>query len=330
MQMKALVVDPTTGELDTGWALPQRFALMSLTLGARMTGLAHHHGLSRYCRAFQMVLPDQDITLRLADDSLFCFPFGDPYWTRLLDPGSRYEPEVDAFLRAVADVDYEFIDCGANFGFWSVAVTSRAYGLHASVAIEPSPDNCKRLWKNCRINGDRFRILQKAVGSKDGSTARLTGSKHEGLTIANGAGAAGIDVGVVSLDGLMERGLIRLDKPLVVKLDVEGMEIETIKGASKLLGRDVAIICEEHRNDESHAVTRYLLEQHDWLVFVFEPASHMFMRLTDLETLHLFQARSAPGYNVFATKSKFWSQEIGRIGRIRSSATARERNRSAP
>src|ERR1019366_5259767 len=99
-----------------------------------MTGLGHHHGLSSYCRAVQAVLPDQDITLRLADDFLFGFPFGDPYWTRLLDSRSRYEPEVDAFLQAVADVDYEFIDCGANFGFWSVAVTSRAYGLHASVA----------------------------------------------------------------------------------------------------------------------------------------------------------------------------------------------------
>ena len=36
-----------------------------------------------------------------------------------------YEPEIDAFLRAVADVDYMLVDGGANFGLWSVLASSR-------------------------------------------------------------------------------------------------------------------------------------------------------------------------------------------------------------
>src|ERR1700716_708484 len=111
--MKAFVFDRMSGRLEGSWDLRHRAALADLSVGARATRFIHHHGLSIYCRVLNATFPPDDITLRLSHDSLFGFPFGDAYWTRLLDPSSTYEPEIDAFLRAAAGIDYRFIDCGA-------------------------------------------------------------------------------------------------------------------------------------------------------------------------------------------------------------------------
>ena len=74
------------------------------------------------------------------------FPFGDGYWSLLLDRSFVYEGEIEQFLRSVADVDYSFVDGGANFGFWSVLASSRPFGSHPVIAIEAHPRirRCRR------------------------------------------------------------------------------------------------------------------------------------------------------------------------------------------
>ena len=81
----------------------------------------------------------------LNDDARFAFPFGDGYWSLLLDRGFVYEGEIEQFLRSVADVDYGFVDGGANFGFWSVLASSRPFGSHPVIAIEASSVNAAKL-----------------------------------------------------------------------------------------------------------------------------------------------------------------------------------------
>jgi hypothetical protein len=76
----------------------------------------------------------------LNDDAVFHFPESDWYWSRFREGGS-YESEIDRVLRRAADRPYAFIDAGANFGYWSVLVSSRPYGSHPAVAIEASHDN---------------------------------------------------------------------------------------------------------------------------------------------------------------------------------------------
>ena len=93
------------------------------------------------------------------------FPFGDGYWSLLLDRGFVYEGEIERFLRSVADVDYGFIDGGANFGFWSVLVSSRPFGSHPVIAIEASSANAAKLARNAELNGGRFKVLHRAIGS---------------------------------------------------------------------------------------------------------------------------------------------------------------------
>ena len=43
-----------------------------------------------------------------------------------------------------SDVDYTLIDGGANYGYWSVLVSSAPFGKHRAIAIEPSSQNFRQ------------------------------------------------------------------------------------------------------------------------------------------------------------------------------------------
>src|SRR6202020_3420871 len=105
----------------------------------------------------------------------------------------RYEDELEFLFRHSADIDYTLLDCGANYGYWSVLVTSNPFGSHKAIAIEPSSDNFFKLANNAKVNGDRFEAWKCAIGAAKG-TARLSGTKHEAFSIAGGANGGGEDV----------------------------------------------------------------------------------------------------------------------------------------
>ena len=66
---------------------------------------------------------------------------------------------------------------------------------------------------------------------------------------------------MVALDNLLDDGKVSPGGKFLIKLDVEGVEIEAIKGGARLLQGDSVILCEEHGNDPHHTVSRYILEQ---------------------------------------------------------------------
>ena len=133
-------------------------------------------------------LPERDIAIKLNSDATFEFPYGDGYWSKLLNRSFHYEDELELLFRDSADVDYTLIDCGANYGYWSVLVSSAPLGSHKAIAIEPSSQNFAKLKNNAEINGNRFEPMKCAIGAARG-TARLSGTKHEAFSIAGDAAA---------------------------------------------------------------------------------------------------------------------------------------------
>jgi len=105
-------------------------------------------------------------------------------------------------------------------------------------------------------------------------------------------------------------GLISSRQKLVVKLDVEGMEIDAIKGSKRLLDSEIVFIAEEHGSDRSHAVSRFILNETPCRVFVLDPRNSRYELLADLSTLDRIKTNTAIGYNVFATNSPFWEERI--------------------
>jgi FkbM family methyltransferase len=248
----------------------------------------------------------------VTSDATFAFPYGDGYWSKLLNRSFSYENELDLLFLDSVSVDYTLIDCGANFGYWSVLVSSSPYGSHKAIAIEPSSQNFAKLKNNAEINGDRFEVMKCAIGAARG-TARLSGTKHEAFSIAGDVAGGGEDVPVLALDNLLDDGKVSVDGKYLIKLDVEGVEIEAIKGGMRLLQGDSVLLCEEHGNDPKHTVSRYILEQTPLKLIVYDPRSHCLETVTELSILDRIKVSSHVGYNVFGTASAFWQDRINAL-----------------
>lgn len=311
MEQAPIQFDRASGALE-GANLWERTAAMALATGSKISSHFSHRGYIACANLLRKALPERNIAIKLNADAIFEFPYGDGYWSKLLDRSFRYEDELELLFRHSADVDYSLIDCGANYGYWSVLVSSSPFGSHKVIAIEPSSQNFAKLANNAKVNGNRFELMQCAIGAARG-TAHLSGAKHEAFSIAGGEDASGEDVPVIALDDLLDEGKLSESGKYLIKLDVEGVEVEAIKGGARLLRADSVILCEEHGSDPEHTVSRYILEQTPLKLIVYDPRSERMETVTELSILDRIKVSTNIGYNVFGTASAFWQNRISAI-----------------
>ena len=289
----------------------ERVGLLAMSAAARVLARYDGLGMSYVAKTLSAVFPsNRSVCLEIDEDLTFCFPYGDGYWSILLKPGHIYEEEVEDFLLAMRDVDYVFIDCGANFGYWSGKVSSKRFGNRPAVAIELDPVNFGHLQSNAVLNGDRFRCLNLAVFDKDGETLSFYGRKHEARTVEQGEGT-GKPLGEVrsaTLDTIATEAGFDEHNTIVLKLDVEGVEINALKGAQSLLEKDVLVIYEDHGNDPSHTVSRYLAENCGMRLFAHD--DKQFFELDTVADLSRLKTNRRKGYDFFATQSHFWLDRL--------------------
>ena len=254
--------DRATGRLEGATAL-ERCAALAFAAGVEGKLADAPSRLFDRRRAIMSMIDQREIVVMLNDDARFAFPFGDGYWSLLLDRSFVYEDEIERFLRRVADVDYTFIDGAANFGFWSVLASSRPFGGHPVIAIEASSANAARLQAQRRAERRPFRDLASRHRvddrqSRSGSAAPSTRPFGSAREMALGRARA---CEMTSLDSLFDHGLVSPQQRLVIKLDVEGMEIDAAIGGKRVLEGDTVLILEDHGADRDHTVSRYLLNK---------------------------------------------------------------------
>ena len=310
MAQAPIQFDRASGALE-GASLWERTAALALMTGSKISSHFSHMGYIACANLLRRTLPERNIAIRLNSDAVFEFPYGDGYWSKLLNRSYHYEDELELLFRDSADVDYTLIDCGANYGYWSVLVSSKPFGARGAVAIEPSGQNFTKLANNARINDNRFALMKCAIGSARG-TAHLTGTKHEAFSIA-GANSGGEEVPLIALDTLIDDGKVSATGKYLIKLDVEGVEIEAIKGGARLLQTDSVVLCEEHGNDREHTVSRYILEKTPLTLMVYEPRTSRLETVKELSILDRIKVSTHVGYNVFGTASTFWQNRINAL-----------------
>src|SRR5579872_1601174 len=134
------------------------------------------------------------------------------------------------FEKTVAEGDCVF-DIGANVGFYTL-LASALVGRRGHVfAFEPEPSNIAYLKKHVKINGvQNVRIIEAAVSDHDGQGHFERGIENtEGKLSDSGA----LVVNCVDLDRMIsDAGLY---PPNVIKIDVEGGELEVLRGSTQLL-----------------------------------------------------------------------------------------------
>jgi FkbM family methyltransferase len=284
-----------------------KLALRGIDMAEVVTRPLHHRGfmkLARWCG--QLAPRGQRCTVDLAPDARFVVETVDPYWNRLVSARFEYERGMGFALRHLSDVDYAFIDAGANFGYWSVLVSSRRYGSKPAVAIEPVTETFRALEENRRINGDRFATLQRAVAEESGIPVviqyprTVVGARAAASAVGEVGSAQDLEtetVESVSLDAVLEE-FVKPNSPVIVKLDVEGLEVPALRGSSRLSERDWLVIYEDHGNDPTCATSEFVLGLDVSVFFVTEEADvHPIRSLSDVQR---FKPRTNCGYNFFA------------------------------
>ncbi len=166
--------------------------------------------------------------------------------------------ERAALGRAVraADEPVYFVDAGANAGLYSLAVRSEAAGKHLKIlAIEPDPENLKRLAFNVRASGAEadITIAEVALGAEEGFANIATGHANRGeLQLAE----TGTRVALRPLLSVMDwAGFPRID---ALKIDIEGMELPVLSAFFEAAPKNLwpgMIILEARRGEQTDALT---------------------------------------------------------------------------
>ena len=138
------------------------------------------------------------------------------------------------FVRDYLTAGDRFIDVGANVGVFTLTVASVAGSV--AEAFEPSSTAFPRLVENIELNlpGARVHAYRAAVGREPG-TVHLTMGLDAMSRIVDEAAhdVPSEEVELVSLDECFGDG----GDVALVKVDVEGLEEDVLRGASNLLAR---------------------------------------------------------------------------------------------
>lgn len=256
------------------------------------------------------VLSDM-VSVMLNGDARFLIPKVEPYWSAAEVTNGTYEPEIDLVLRRAAGRPYAMLDAGANYGFWSILASSAPYGRHPTVAIEPSRMNFEILVLNAGANGNRFHTLRRAVLDETGKHVTLYGKTHCGLSLRKDWHPDETDqfeeVETITLDEVADRYAPNRRYPAFIKLDVEGSEIEGLRGARRLIDEGALIVYEDHGKEAMHPASCFVLSLDDVVVWRMGSDGRA-TRVTAIEQVAWIKTDPILGYNFFAhRRSSPWS-----------------------
>ncbi len=154
-----------------------------------------------------------------------------------------YEPiETKQIIKNIIQNDI-VVDIGSNIGYYTILV-SRIVGDKGKVyAFEPNKEILPILKKNIEINSCKnVSIIQKAVSEKNGRIKfyLMEENKAQSSTYKSGESNEEVEVDSVSLDKFFSGK----KKPNFIKMDIEGGELNALKGAKKLLKKNIKIFLE--------------------------------------------------------------------------------------
>lgn len=190
--------------------------------------------------------PAERLAFRLASGASIELDVRDRLQAELYLTGA-WEPRIQNFIVERVGPGGTFVDVGANVGLTSLSVAARLAGTGVRIhAFEPSEANARAFRSNLDRNAAlaaAVRLTAVAVGAEAGELALRFGgeSGHHHLTTDGNGDAL---VPVVSLgDYAAEHDLHSID---CLKVDVEGWEVEVLRGAEPLLRehRIRAVVCE--------------------------------------------------------------------------------------
>jgi FkbM family methyltransferase len=160
------------------------------------------------------------------------------------------------------------LDCGAHIG--GFAATALRAGARTVVAIEPEHSNLLAFRRNFQeeLKSGRVKLVEKGVWEASGRLVlhlSKVGDSHSIVVKPEGPGDQPMEV--ITIDALVES--LKLTRVDFVKMDVEGAELQALRGARKTLQRlkPRLAISSYHQVGDPAAICRLVWEARpDYLV----------------------------------------------------------------
>lgn len=138
------------------------------------------------------------------------------------------------------------LDIGANAGVFTVDAATRVGQSGRVIAVEPNPAAFQRLTENLAMNELTARAVSVSIGLGRGTQLAALQIPNGNSTVGHLENASNQDaaawVGVFPLDTLVDQlGIRRID---LLKIDVEGAELDVIAGARRAMGNTERVVIE--------------------------------------------------------------------------------------
>jgi len=155
-----------------------------------------------------------------------------------------YEPGVTEYITKNLHSGDIFVDVGANNGYYSL-LASKLVGKDGLVyAVEPDPNNFKKLKDNIKLNKTKNIIPLQIAASDRSGWAYLNISEIE-----NGQNSlVDIPLSKVKTKVKVEKLDDLIKKADIIKIDVEGYEKKVLLGARKLLNKSIQRVIFEYNH----------------------------------------------------------------------------------
>jgi FkbM family methyltransferase len=184
---------------------------------------------------------------------------------RTSDLQSDLHSTLEVIVRKVYALDPVFapdlvIDGGANIGLFSLQAAA-TYPAAKIVMCEPLPRNIAQARKLLSINHVAADLLPVCIGGTHRTIPFYCRSANDSSFDDNEPYLSVLEIEVLRLRDIAES---KTAKRLLIKLDIEGMEMESLQDYVPTESRSVTILGELHRHRETRPVMEALFTGHGW------------------------------------------------------------------
>lgn len=157
-----------------------------------------------------------------------------------------YEEGTLKILNNILKEDDFFIDIGANIGLMSLQTAKKLGGGGKVLSFEPLPSTYNILRQNIALNNfTNIEAINIAIGSKDGIADiydNIAINRGSASLIKSNHSESSHKILIKSLDEFLNQHQFSRNVGCI-KIDVEGWELEVLKGANKTLSGAKSPIC---------------------------------------------------------------------------------------
>ncbi len=167
-----------------------------------------------------------------------------------------------------------FIDCGCNYGFYSFYTASLSE-KNKIISIEASKDTSKEFNKNLNLNNFKninfFNNAVSDISKKNISFYESVNDWESSQAHYNFAINSELKVETIKIDNILGNYLLN-DYVVVIKLDIEGNEINAIKGALEVIKKSDPLIIMEFskyifKNRDNINYLKNFLVKYDYSIY---------------------------------------------------------------